>query len=429
MSTKVFRLTDSQLFKRKALQWAVLHDPCCYLDSHGYQDPHGRFDTWIGVGSLASWKGYSGQEAWKRLQEFLDAHPAHFLPGYLGYDLKNEIEDLQTRQPNRTGFADAAFFLPAVTIKINHQEVEIDSESPDAIFEAIETTLLQHPSINFTGTLQHRMSKSDYFTAFSRLQDHIVRGDCYEINLCQEFYAENAKLDPYAAYLHLKDVSPTPFSGYLRIGNHYVIGASPERFLSKKGTVLRSQPIKGTAPRWEDPLTDKAQARQLQEDPKERSENIMIVDLVRNDLTKAALPGTVKTTELAEVYSFKHVHQLISTIEAQADPEQNQTSILRHCFPPGSMTGAPKISAMIRIEEAESSRRNVYSGAFGYFAPGGDFDFNVVIRSLLYNEASGYVSFHTGGAITAKAQAEAEYEECLLKGKAIFGILSPTKSV
>jgi para-aminobenzoate synthetase component 1 len=424
MNTRVFRLTDSHLFTQKALQWAAEQDPCCYLDSHGYSDPYGKFDVWIGVGQLAKWQSSEGQHNWNNLQQFLNQHPSSFIPGYLGYDLKNELEKLSTREENRTGFPDAYFFVPVTQLEIKKDEVCIHSPHPEDIWKEINERPIAFASPVFKGKVKFRMQKKEYLDAFNQIQQRILRGDCYEINLCQEFYAENAYLNPLAAYQALKKLSPTPFSAYFKFGDFYIIGASPERFLSKKRSKLLSQPIKGTAPRSNDPIQDHQNMLQLKTNSKERSENIMIVDLVRNDLTKAAVPGTVRVTEITEVYSFQQVHQLISTIEAQADPKQDQTSIIRHCFPPGSMTGAPKISAMQRIDEVENSRRGVYSGALGYFNAHGDFDFNVVIRSMLYNQKSGYLSFHTGGAITALADGEAEYQECLLKAKAIFGILS-----
>jgi para-aminobenzoate synthetase component 1 len=428
MNTRVFRLSDSQLFKRQALQWASTQDPCCYLDSHGYSDPYGQMDVWIGVGQMALWSSREGQNNWLALQAFLDAYPQAYMPGYLSYDLKNEIEALTTREPNRTGFADAQFFVPLSIIEIHADSAKITADDPVKLFDTITQVVLKDEKVAFEGKLQQRMNRAQYLEAFARIQQHILRGDCYEINLCQEFYAEQASLNPIAAYQQLKQISPTPFSAFMRFGEQYIICASPERFLTKKGQQLRSQPIKGTAPRKDDPEADRAAIQALRQNPKERSENIMIVDLVRNDLTKAALPGTVKAIEITEVYSFKQVHQLISTIEAEADPKQNQTTLIQHCFPPGSMTGAPKISAMQRIDEVENSRRGVYSGALGYFAPFGDFDFNVVIRSLLYNQATGYLSFHTGGAITAQSQGESEFEECLLKGKALFQLLGKSLS-
>ena len=205
----------------------------------------------------------------------------------------------------------------------------------------------------------------------------------------------------------------------MRLGNLYALSASPERYISKNGNEVISQPIKGTAKRLSDEMEDEKLRLHLENDQKERSENIMITDLVRNDLSKFANKGSVKVDELCNIYSFKQVHQLISTVTCQVDKSLSPVYMIRETFPMGSMTGAPKISAMNIIEELEDSKRGLYSGAVGYFNPRGDFDFNVVIRSILYNTLNNYVSFSVGSAITAKSIPENEYEECLIKAKAM----------
>jgi len=199
--------------------------------------------------------------------------------------------------------------------------------------------------------------------------------------------------------------------------------ASPERYLKKMGTKVISQPIKGTAPRSKNKKTDARLIQELQTDEKERSENIMIVDLVRNDLSKSALKGSVVVEELCKVYSFEQVHQMVSTISATVPDDIDPIKVLKETFPMGSMTGAPKVSALKIIEELESFKRGLYSGAVGYITPEGDFDFNVVIRSMLYNETKKYVSYAVGSAITAKSVPEKEYQECLLKAKAMRQVL------
>jgi para-aminobenzoate synthetase component 1 len=204
-----------------------------------------------------------------------------------------------------------------------------------------------------------------------------------------------------------------------------VFCASPERFLEKRGELLRSEPIKGTAPRHPDAQKDEANAKQLKNDPKERAENIMIVDLVRNDLSQLAQKGTVAVEELCEIYSFATVHQMISKISCLLKPNTSFTDILKHTFPMGSMTGAPKISAMQHIERLEDFKRGLYSGSIGLIEPNGDFDFNVVIRSLIHNRNTNYLSCSVGSAVTIDATAEKEYQECLLKAnKLIYGLQS-----
>jgi len=267
------------------------------------------------------------------------------------------------------------------------------------------------------------ISKIDYFHKLHKILEHIHRGDIYEVNFCQEYYVENRIIDPLNVYKRLNDISSPPFATFLKINNQFLLSASPERFVKKQGNQIISQPIKGTARRLPDKAEDKKMANSLRQDPKERAENIMIVDLVRNDLSKTALKGSVNVEELCEVYSFKQVHQLISTLVATIDKQTNAIDVLKSLFPMGSMTGAPKISAMKIIEEQEETRRSLYSGAVGYFTPDNDFDFNVVIRSILYNQNNRYVSFSVGGAITSQSIIENEYEECLLKAKAMKNAL------
>jgi len=415
-------LDDSETFIQKALQWAAQFEHVCYLDSNGYRDNHGNINVFLAVGAHASFVS-DGITTFAALQQFLDEYPNTWVPGYLGYDLKNEIEDLQSRHPNRTEFPGAYFFVPEYTLLIGQFNAEIKGRDPQLIVDQIQATQPVEESPGFEGRLKYRMNKSAYFEAFEDLQHHIRQGDAYEINLCQEFYAENAALNPLAAYRRLNEVSPTPFSCFFKSGHLYILSASPERFLSKNGNTLLSQPIKGTAPRGKDAIEDERIKTTLATNPKEISENIMIVDLVRNDLTRSASPGTVKASELLQIHSFKQVHQLISTVTCEIREDIGTVETLKNTFPPGSMTGAPKISAMKLIDQYENSRRGVYSGALGYFSPQGNYDFSVVIRTLLYNAKSGYLSFHTGGAITDNADPEKEYNECLLKGKALFEVL------
>lgn len=431
MVSKAYHLKDSETFTLKALHWANLFDTVCFLDSNEYQDNYGRLYAFIAVGEERAFLATPEQgqtpvasSTFEQLQEFVNAHPNSWIPGFLSYDLKNEVEDLTTREPNRTGMPDAYFFVPRFTLLIGKYNVEIRAQDPDRAIREIEATIIpEDASIEFSGKIQQRMPKPAYMEAFHRIQEHLRRGDCYEVNLCQEFYAEEAALNPLVLYQRLNELSPTPFSCFFKVGDQYIISASPERFLSRQDNMLLSQPIKGTAPRGKDAQEDQRLKSDLENNDKEISENIMIVDLVRNDLTKCALPGTVRAPEIAKAYSFKQVHQLISTITCQVDPKLPSTQAIAHAFPPGSMTGAPKVSAMKLIDRYENSRRGVYSGALGYFSPQGNFDFSVVIRTILYHAERKYLSFHTGGAITLASDGEKEYLECLLKGKAIFEVL------
>ncbi len=224
-------------------------------------------------------------------------------------------------------------------------------------------------------------------------------------------------------YRNLNRISKAPFAAFLKYQNKHALCASPERYLKKTKDTLISQPIKGTAKRAASKEEDALIKQQLQNDTKEKAENIMIVDLVRNDLSRIAHKGSVQVEELCKVYSFQQVHQMISTIRAKVPPRTHPVTLLQNTYPMGSMTGAPKVAAMTLIEREEETKRGLYSGSIGYFSPEGDFDFNVVIRSILYNRENRYTSFSVGSAITAQSIPEKEWEECLLKAKAMREVL------
>jgi para-aminobenzoate synthetase component 1 len=271
--------------------------------------------------------------------------------------------------------------------------------------------------------LRARLPKADYLRAVKAIREDILNGEVYELNLCQEFYAENVALEPVDIFWQLMQASPAPFAGFVRWHDHFLLCASPERFLAHRGGQLISQPIKGTIRRGSTPEADDQQRRTLLHDEKERAENLMIVDLVRNDLSRVAQTGTVRVPELFGLYPFRHLWQMISTVTADRRPTANLEDMLRATFPMGSMTGAPKVRAMQLIEHYEASRRGLYSGSIGYVHPDGSFDFNVVIRSLQYRRDTGYLSFQVGSAITFDSDPDREYEECMLKAKALLEVL------
>ena len=278
-------------------------------------------------------------------------------------------------------------------------------------------------------SMQHRISKADYFAKSYALQQHIARGDIYEVNFCLELYAEDAKIEPHIMFQELNEKAKSPFSAFVQIDDKYLLSSSPERFLKRVGNRLISQPIKGTARRHIDMVQDAAEAYQLQKSEKERAENTMIVDLVRNDMSRIATKGSVQVEELCKVYPFAHVHQMISTVVAELHTETSVTDAIAACFPMGSMTGAPKVRAMQLIEQYEETKRGLYSGAVGYIEPNGNFDFNVVIRSLLYRKDAEYLSLQVGSALTANSNPEMEYEECLLKAKGILEVISKKMTI
>ncbi|HEY5967240.1 MAG TPA: anthranilate synthase component I family protein, partial [Chitinophagaceae bacterium] len=272
--------------------------------------------------------------------------------------------------------------------------------------------------------IQQRVSKTEYIETIGQLKKHILRGDCYEINYCMEFFAADAVVDPLSVYQRLSTTSPNPFSALYRLEDKWLICASPERFLKKEGSKILSQPIKGTSSRFlKDDKKDKRSKEELYASEKDRSENVMVVDLVRNDLARVCKEGTVKVDELFGIYSFPQVHQMISTVSGELKEEISFSEIIRSTFPMGSMTGAPKRRVMELIDQYERSGRGIFSGAVGYTTPENDFDFNVVIRSIMYNASEKYLSFMAGSGITFYSDAEKEYEECLLKAQAMRGAI------
>ncbi|WP_423146295.1 anthranilate synthase component I family protein [Rubrolithibacter danxiaensis] len=421
LKENTYQLQHKELFKYKALEWAASFEVACFFDSNGFADPYSAFDVLIAAGSKSELKAATGN-AFAELQSFLDSHKSWAL-GFLSYDLKNETEDLKSSNPDQLHFPDLFFFVPEHLILIKSQSIQIRSENPDEVYENILKCVPSDNNIGYPGQVKQRFERSEYIAAVDQLKHHISVGDIYEINFCQEFYSDHSSVNPVEVYKKLNQISPTPFSNFFRLKDKYILSATPERFLRKRKSKLISQPIKGTAKRSDKAAEDIAIKKSLRENLKEQAENVMIVDLVRNDLTKSAIPNTVKVEELFGIYSFKQVHQMISTVVCEANPLLPVTQLIKNTFPMGSMTGAPKIRSMQLIEQYERTKRGIFSGAVGYFSPDGDFDFNVIIRTLLYNSSSKYLSFQTGSAITFDSAPDKEYEECLLKAKAILEVL------
>jgi para-aminobenzoate synthetase component 1 len=422
---KVFYTDDTDSFKSKALLWSDSFNTACYFDSNNFSDPYSAFGVYIGAGKVAELTD-SDKSSFVALEQFLNSNKG-YIPGYFSYDLKNEIENLNSENPDNLEFAKIYFFLPKHSILIRNNEISIFSDDADEVWRAINKTILNQSKEQVSvPKIRGRFNRNEYIQTVREIQKHIQRGDIYEMNFCQEFYSEDVEINPLELFTELNNLSPTPFANYFKIDNQYIISATPERFLSRRGNKLISQPIKGTSSRNSDSTKDRLQKEELLLNEKERAENVMIVDLVRNDLTKSAKPGTVRVEELFGIYSFKQVHQMISTVVCELRENLSNPKIIANTFPMGSMTGAPKIKAMQLADKYERSQRGVYSGAIGYFAPDGDFDFNVVIRTILYNRKQKYLSFHVGSAITLDSDPEKEYEECLLKGKAIRAVLKQT---
>lgn len=425
-SSAFFPLTES--FVEKALQWAAAFPFCSYFTSNQISYPHGTFPHLLAVSSGANYWSL-GNTPFESLEK-LHRKQKDWLFGYFTYDLKNSIYGLHSHHPDTIEFPACTFYQADHLLFFGQEEVEIRSfiTSPEKVYRQILETAPAAPVFPASPIpLQAHISREEYLQKVKAIQQHIVEGDCYELNLCQEFSAQDADVDPLSLFLQLNNLSPTPFATFQRFQNHYLMAASPERFLKKKGNKLISQPIKGTIRRGKSPAEDEKLKQQLATDEKELAENMMIVDLVRNDLAMSACTGSVKVEELFGIYSFRQVHQMISTVIADLKPELSFTDAIRNAFPMGSMSGAPKRKVMELIEQYENSRRGLYSGAIGFISPEGDFDFNVVIRSLLYNAESRSLSFQVGGAITYDSVPEKEYEECLLKASAMLKVLGVEK--
>ena len=413
-------------FKNQLLHWANQHREVVFLDSNQYHQKYSSYDAVLAVDAFTSIKT-DYENAFQDLYQY-QSQTKDWLFGYLSYDLKNDTEALHSNNFDGLNFPDLFFFQPKKLFLIKENQIEIqylrmcDDEIETDFEEITQCSVFSIPSSDVE--IQQRISKENYLSKVSKMLEHIHRGDIYEANFCMEFYAENAQIEPLEIYQKLNAISEPPFAVYFKNNFQYLLSASPERYLRKEGLKVISQPIKGTARRSFDLEQDEQLKSDLAQNEKERSENIMIVDLVRNDLSHTATKGSVQVEELCQIYTFKQVHQMISTIVSEVENTTSPIEILRTTFPMGSMTGAPKISAMQIIEELEETKRGLYSGAVGYFTPTGDFDFNVVIRSILYNAQNQYLSFSVGSAVTSQAIPEMEYEECLLKAKAMFEVLS-----
>lgn len=380
---------------------------------------YNRYEMLAGIGAKTTLKLENAAGAFEQLKQFQAQHN-DWLLGYLGYDLKNGLEKLSSGNADGLDFPSLFFFVPQQLVSIKGNEVEIIADVPQIVYDAILASTAGEESNRQHITFTPRISREAYIEKVENVRQHIEEGDVYEMNLCMEFFAESVTISPLHTYLDLLAISPVPFAAFGKFeGERYALSASPERFLLKERNTLISQPIKGTAKRGTTPDEDETMKRNLRNSIKEMAENVMIVDLVRNDLARSAIAGTVKVEELFGIYTFPQVHQMISTVTAQLKEGEHWADAIARAFPMGSMTGAPKVMAMQLIEQYEESKRGLFSGAIGYITPQGDFDFNVMIRSLLYNAANGYLSYHVGGAITYDSIPQEEFDECMLKALAI----------
>lgn len=433
---------------RSYLEKARMRDSVIFLDSQ--LDGHAASRrSYIASDPVLSLQVPSGMGAWETLGEFRRKHP-EWMFGWLSYDLKNEIEPLESANPDPVGLPDMYFFVPGVLLEVDRKARSIrlirghlpTGHTPKGRTSAEHlpeegTPGRQRPPARPHSALEPDSTRSKsgqdgkaritypltsvdgwerYRRNAEKVKEYIACGDTYEVNLTHQLQAgfEGDSLDQFYA---MREAGPVPFAAWMSYEDIEVCCASPERFLQRDGTRIRSQPIKGTSPRGADPDKDRKIVNDILKKEKNRAENVMIVDLVRHDMGRVARMGSVKTEALLEVQTFSTVHQLVSTITAEVTPDTPSVDIIMSCFPMGSMTGAPKIRTMEIIDELESYRRGLYSGAIGYFKPNDDFDFNVVIRTAIIKGKK--LNYSVGGAITADSDAAEEWEESWLKASAL----------
>lgn len=427
MRTSIHKeISNATLFKSQLLTWAQQFREVIFLDSNEYPQKYSNYDCILALDAFTSITT-DHHNAFDDLKQYQQTSK-DWIFGYLSYDLKNDTEELNSSNFDGLQFPDLFFFQPKKLFLLKNNQLEIQylnmcDDEVDEDFNLILNTKVISEENPTSIEIQQRISRDLYLEKITKMLEYINKGNIYEANFCMEFYADTA-INPLDKYFSLNAISKPPFAAFFKNNNHFLLSATPERYLKKEGNKIISQPIKGTSKRYSDFDKDEISKNTLALDPKERSENIMITDLVRNDLSRTAKKGSVEVEELCGIYSFLQVHQMISTITSIIDDQYSALDAIKYSFPMGSMTGAPKISAMNIIEELEATKRGLYSGSLGYFTPSGDFDFNVVIRSILYNSTNNYVSFSVGSAITALSIPELEYEECLLKADAMIKVLN-----
>ncbi len=409
------------VFKQKVLNWLRSFNTFCLLDSNQYAAEQ---ELIVAAGSDRFFQS-SKPDALSEFQRFLKQKPS-WLFGHIAYELITSEKRSPSSKENPLQFPQLFFFEPEIVIQFKKNKATIIAAHPQTVFDAIiQTSEKKEEEETPTEVfVESKIDQTAYLAIIQQLKQHIQRGDCYEINFCQEFFSNHVTANPFTLYRKLNKVSPNPFSGLYRINDKWLICASPERYIKKEHHHIISQPIKGTLPRKPGTRHLKAEQLQLLHSEKDKAENVMAVDLVRNDLSKICEEGSVRVDELFGIYSFPQVHQMISTISGTLKKETEFSDIINATFPMGSMTGAPKVKVMELIHEYEKSVRGVFSGSLGYITPDEDFDFNVVIRSIMYNQSAQYLSFQAGSGITIYSDAEKEWEECMIKAQAIKAILN-----
>lgn len=413
------------------LNWADQFSISVFLDSNEYDNHRYKlYECLVAVDLIAS---ISSQEhdAFAKISQWHNDNQ-DWLFGHINYDYKNQLfSKLPPPKQGKFNFPDLFFFCPQTVCYINKERnsltIETVTADADLIYQtivdatAIEEEEANLPAINF----RKRILEKEYLKTIETLKEHIRNGDCYEINFCNECFAEDVAVSPIQVFQKLNQLSPAPFAAFYKHQDQFLMCSSPERYVCKQAGTIISQPIKGTIKRGANSKEDNELRETLYTSEKDRAENVMIVDLTRNDLARSCAIGSINVEELYGIYSYPAVHQMISTIIGTLDRNTSFMDVLRHSFPMGSMTGAPKLKVMQLIDQYEKSQRQLFSGTIGYISPTADFDFNVVIRSLFYNQSTRYLSYQTGGAITYDSNPQQEWEETLLKAYNLEKLFRP----
>lgn len=420
---KKVTLTEAELIVERLLLLGQGFDYFTLLET-GIKNQHKKnYEFIAGIGAKRTF--HLNENHLDTIDEFLNNSTDEWKFIQLNYNLfKSIFLELKSNHHQQFDFDLLTIWIPETVVILKDNELIIYGD-----YNLIEAALsakdicISSENKNKNNTLIKHVNFSEYQVQFNKIQNYLKRGDIYEINYCIPYFIKTEELDAINIYSKQKNKSPAPFSAFIKCKNDYLLCASPEQFIKKTGQTISCFPMKGTIKKTGDIQQDELLKAQLLSSEKERAENVMIVDLTRNDLSKIAEKGTVSVKELFGIYEFTQVYQMISTIEAQIKEKTSFSAILKALFPMGSMTGAPKLNAIKIIDEVECFSRELFSGSVGYIDPNGDFDFNVVIRSILYNSDKQEALIAAGGAITVQSNAVDEYNECLLKANVNLQLL------
>ena len=420
---KVFKVVNINDFKDKLLFFSKSKENVILLDSNSKKND---YEFIFSYGKISELKSFDN--SLDKLDNYIK-QVDDWIFGFISYDLKEEIEGFNSNNLKYFDLPNLSFFQPSTIWVFDGVELKALYFDEKELFDVWNEINKIHVSCDSTKSnpnieLKGRLSKVEYIKKIKNIKKRIKMGDTYELNFCFDFFNDNTKINPENTFKKLNKLTESPMSVYYKDHHLHVLSSSPERFIKRNKKTIISQPIKGTKKRGKNIDEDVFLVDSLKNSIKEKSENHMIVDLVRNDFSRIAKKGSVKVTELSKINTYKNIHQMVSTIEAQIENDMFFSTILKSTFPMGSMTGAPKIKTMKIIDELEETSRGIYSGAIGYIDPNKNFDFNVVIRTIIYDDKLSKISVNVGSGITFKSDPKDEYEECLTKIDALKKSLS-----